>query len=62
MGDRTKKALVQIEELRAANPEKAAEEDAKMKEQQLKKQEEYVARRMQLGIAELTRDAGEIKI
>jgi len=32
MSDRTKKALQQIEELRAANPEKAALEDTKMKQ------------------------------
>ena len=32
MSDRTKKALQQTEELRAANPEKAALEDAKMKQ------------------------------
>ena len=44
--------------MRAENPEKAALEDERMKEQQIKKKEEYIARRMHLGINELNREIG----
>lgn len=40
MSDRTQKALIQIEDLRAANPEKAAREDERMKQETIRKREE----------------------
>jgi hypothetical protein len=55
MSDRTEKTRQQIEDLRAANPDQAAKEDERMKLEQIKKQEEYVALRMQIGIAEKNR-------
>lgn len=49
--DKTQKALMQIEDLRAANPEQAAQEDQKMKQEIIKKKEEYISRRLKLGLA-----------
>ena len=52
MSERTKKALNHIQELRKADPELAAQEDERFKQEQVKKQEDYIKRRMSLNIAE----------
>lgn len=46
MSMQTQRALIQIEDLRKANPAKAAEEDERMKRYLNKKHEEYLARQM----------------
>ena len=55
MSERTEKTRQQIEDLRAANPEQAAREDERMKLELIKQQEEYINKRVQLGIAEKNR-------
>lgn len=59
MSDRTQKALIQIEDLRAANPEEAAREDERMKQEMIRKREEYISRRMQIQVAENYNSAKE---
>lgn len=52
MSDRNKKALDQIEDLRKKNPKKAAEEDTRARLEHIKKQENYIQKRVQLAVAD----------